>query len=58
MNTLVSTSTLRSAFADDLQVEYAEARALAEPERRFDDEGTALLRTVRRCCAFHLVSCG
>jgi cytochrome c-type biogenesis protein CcmH len=29
----------------DVQVDYAESRALAEPQRRFDAEATALLRT-------------
>ncbi|TKR33104.1 tetratricopeptide repeat protein [Luteimonas gilva] len=31
---------------DDIQVEYAEARALADPQRRFDDEAVAALRRV------------
>src|SRR5690606_27393182 len=31
---------------DDVLVEYAEARALADADRRFDDEATALLRDV------------
>lgn len=31
---------------DDAQVEYAEARALADPQRRFDDEAVAALQRV------------
>ncbi len=31
---------------DDVQVEYAEARALADPQRRFDDEAVAALQRV------------
>ena len=33
---------------DDIQVEYAEARALADPQHRFDDEALASLQLVLR----------
>jgi cytochrome c-type biogenesis protein CcmH len=38
---------------DDIQVEYAEARALADPRHRFDDQATNLLERVLRRSPLH-----